>query len=461
MLPYVQSRCTLQFVTQDITPHRIYVYKRLRTIVSQQKEGPMKFSAKSVRIGIIVASLYMGIYKEAQAQTASQNPLSETVSERPSSLASQAAYDSTLNEDAMHLSKARGISFQNALVQLKIDAAVTGPVARLRETYSDRLAGIYVEHEPTPRIVVRLKGGARPTTHIVNTSAGVVPVDFIVGAAHTQAELHDVLEAKLLVLKAALPNLQGTATDEKTGEVVLYILGDDAMAAEAQNAANRILGVPTKVRALPAPVTQEVRGSGSIDNGTCTGAFVVQKTDGSATGLLTAGHCPNNNASYTGLDGAVASLTFQAEAYTASNDVQWYKTNTTNEPIFYASAGVSRTLTGRRTQASTAIGTNVCHYGVTSGYSCGNVEFTDYQPPYLCNGVTCTKTYIGVTSFGPNNTLACGAGDSGGPWFISTVATGVHSGGSSTGPAVGACLIAIYTSTDLISALGLQLVYGP
>ena len=205
----------------------------------------------------------MGICGEIQAQPAGQNPPAETASARPSSLASQAAYDNTLNEDAMHLSSAHGISFQNALAQLKIDAAVTEPMAQLRATYSDRLAGIYIEHEPTSRIVVRLKGTARPAMRIVTTSAGVVPVDFIVGAAHTQAELHDVLETKLPALRTVLPDLQGTATDEKTGEVVLYILGDDAKAAKAQNTANRILGVPTQVRALTVPVTQEVRGRGS------------------------------------------------------------------------------------------------------------------------------------------------------------------------------------------------------
>ncbi len=420
----------------------------------------MKFSAKLACTGMIAASVLLSVCGKIQAQTGAGNSSPGNTGETPSSFANRAAFDSSLREDAIELSKTHGISYQDALNQLKIDEAVAQPVAQLRKTYSVRLAGIYIEHQPTPRIVVRLKGMASPTIHFFNTSAGVVPVDFVVGAAYTQAELHDVITAKLVTLKSALPDLQGTATDEKTGEVVLYILGNDAKAAKAQGVARSIFGVPTQVRALPVPVTQEVRGSGFIDSGTCTGAFVVHETNSSVTGLLTAGHCPNNDTSYNGLDGTVATLTFQSEAYTASNDVQWYTTSTTNEPIFYASASVQRTLTGRRTQASTPIGTNVCRYGATSGYSCGNVEFTDYQPPYSCNGATCTKTYIAVTSPGTNNTLACGGGDSGGPWFISTVAVGVHSGGASTGSGVGQCLVAIYTSTDRISELGLQLLYG-
>lgn len=224
----------------------------------------MKFSAKSVRIGVIAAVLLLGMCEGVQAQTEGQKSHAGTVSGASASVASQAAYDNAQNEDAIHLSKARGISYQNALAQLKIDEASAEPIEQLRETYSDRLAGIYIEHEPTPRIVVRLKGAASPTTRFVNTSAGVVRVDFVVGAAHTKAELHDVIDAKLSALKAALPDLQGTATDERTGEVVLYILGDAVKAAQAQNAAKAILGVPTKVRAIPVPVMQEVRGTAQL-----------------------------------------------------------------------------------------------------------------------------------------------------------------------------------------------------
>ncbi|MEE7560918.1 hypothetical protein HH299_15365, partial [Xanthomonas sp. Kuri4-2] len=215
-------------------------------------------------------------------------------------------------------------------------------------------------------------------------------------------------------------------------------------------------------RVLPAPLLPQVRGSGRIDGGNCTGAFVVQRTGTTTTGLLSAGHCPNTNSSYADVNGTAAALTYQAESYNASNDAQWYTTSTSNQPMFYASSTALRTLTGRRTQASTAVGNNVCHYGSTTGYSCGDVIATDYQPTaYTCNGQTCAATYIALGPPATGTGLACAGGDSGGPWFISTVAAGIHSAGASSGTGIGSCQLAIYTSTDRISTLGLQLLYGP
>lgn len=70
--------------------------------------------------------------------------------------------------------------------------------------------------------------------------------------------------------------------------------------------------------------------------------------------------------------------------------------------------------------------------------------------------MTCASTYISVSG----TSLACGAGDSGGPWFASQTAFGVHNGGASSGTAPGQCARAIYMSTDRISDMGLSLFYG-
>ncbi|WP_171550961.1 trypsin-like serine protease [Acinetobacter sp. Ac_5812] len=50
-------------------------------------------------------------------------------------------------------------------------------------------------------------------------------------------------------------------------------------------------------------------------------------------------------------------------------------------------------------------------------------------------------------------------GDSGGPWFISTVAVGIHSMGASRGNSIGQCDLAIYMSTDRLNAINVQLLY--
>ncbi len=55
-------------------------------------------------------------------------------------------------------------------------------------------------------------------------------------------------------------------------------------------------------------------------------------------------------------------------------------------PLFYADrrVGALRTLAGARSRLSTRAGEWLCHYGESSGYSCAEVELTQFAPPELC-----------------------------------------------------------------------------
>ena len=55
--------------------------------------------------------------------------------------------------------------------------------------------------------------------------------------------------------------------------------------------------------------------------------------------------------------------------------------------------------------------------------------------------------------------LECYPGDSGGPWFASTVAFGIYMAQISSGTAAGQCTEAVYMTTDTISS-GWALLYG-
>ncbi|WP_242112517.1 S1 family peptidase [Luteimonas aquatica] len=376
----------------------------------------------------------------------------------PVSLEKTLEYEHFLKVDAQEYARHHGVGVDEALRRLNLQAGTAELIESLRSAYRDRVAGIYVEYAPAPRVVVRLAGAAPVSPRLVAVGADMVAVDFQSGAAHTQRELQGIVDRNIGALKSRLPGLQGLYADEKTGDVVLYVTGEAADASARQAAASALLGVPARIKTLPAPVVEQaVRGSGHLT--TCTGGFVVKHTATGNTGLATAAHCGNSQ-SYTGLDGATSTMTFQSESYTASDDAQWHTTSAADEPKFYASATSLRTLTGRRTQASTAVGNNICHYGKTTGYSCGDVVSTSYSN-VTCGATTCASTYIALEPPASGTGLACAGGDSGGPWFISTVATGLHKAGSSTGTGIGQCALAVYTSTDRISALGLQLVYGP
>lgn len=139
-------------------------------------------------------------------------------------------------------------------------------------------------------------------------------------------------------------------------------------------------------------------------------------------------------------------------------DVQWHTSGYTERPEFYAdSSTTARVLTGRRYRSSTAAGNNVCHRGITTGYSCGYVDQTNYRPTYsgACGSVSCDAVWVIVSGAD----LACYPGDSGGPVFASQTAFGLLKGTSSNGTARGQCNFFIYMSTDFLLS-GTSLLYG-
>ncbi|EMM4514131.1 hypothetical protein WAQ86_004761 [Salmonella enterica] len=369
-------------------------------------------------------------------------------------------FKQAMKTDAVQVAKMNNISEDEALKLLLWQDAASQITDTLKTTYKSRLAGVYVESTPTNRIVVRLKGDQPVAKQSIAAASQTVAVDFQTGATHTLAELQAIRAAKLPELEKAFPELQGSATDQRTGEIVLDVYGTED--PQANEKASRIAGVPVKVRFVDGKVeTAAVRGSGTIvtNEGDCTSGFVVRHTSTNIPGVLANAHCSNlAPILYVGEDGAVEELDFVAERWNASEDQQWYSSGTASfEPMFYADNW--RTLTGRRLQSSTNPGDAVCHFGVTTRYSCGTVAETDYQPgSAICNGATCASTWVRVTPSTTGAALQCGPGDSGGPVFISTVAAGIMNG-MNRNPSTGACNYMIYQSTDRISSLGLQLIY--
>jgi hypothetical protein len=364
-----------------------------------------------------------------------------------------------LRQDAGAYAAQYHVSVDEAVRRLQAQEQQGEAVSRLRAANPGRFAGLWVEHEPVFRIVVRLKGGApagpefdRAATH------SRTPVKFVSGAAATEAEVLDRIQAALPRFRAELPELQGTDTDVRTGDIVLTVFAPGAAGEVAKRkgaALAREIGHPVRVHLIGAPLQQQhTRGGANLS--TCTAGFVVANSAGTR-GVTTAAHCGSTQ-TYFEFGGTSYPATFVAERYDADEDVQWHTTTHDEYPEFYADlTTTARVLTGRRLRSSTAVGNTACHRGKNSGYSCGSVQSTTFQPTYSCNGFTCSATYISVA--GPS--LACEGGDSGGPWFNGQTAFGVHVAGANTSPSPGDCSLAVYMSTDYLSNLGVSLVYGP
>lgn len=104
-------------------------------------------------------------------------------------------------------------------------------------------------------------------------------------------------------------------------------------------------------------------------------------------------------------------------------------------------------------------GDYLCHFGTSSGYSCGTVVSTNFDPSYDACGwwLGCDNRWVKVE--GPT-LKACG-GDSGGPWFQLRTAYGIMSGtnkgGGSDYTAAGTEYATFTAMDDILRDLNLEL----
>jgi len=352
-------------------------------------------------------------------------------------------------EDAIQYAAAFGVSPDEAARRLKAQQASVAATDAIASEFSDRLAGISIEHVPAYRIVVILTG-EQP---VADRTTDGVPIIFRTGAKATHAQAVEALRKHLIDLRTGLPNARGAGYDQRTGQVVLLVTRTDAErfgVDTIRKRAEQVSGVPVRV------IINELNESNmSVDGGgrvegvnaltkrrnLCTTAFVI--TNGESNAITTAAHCPDE-LTYVDRDGANVTLPMIGSWGAAYRDVQINGSPDSPDALFFSNrgAGSLRRLASWRNAASTRAGDFVCHYGESSGYSCATVELTDYAPPGdLCGG-PCFPTWVTVK--GPN----CVAGDSGGPVFSGDVAFGIAKGVNRTNG--GQCLFYYYMSTDYL-----------
>ena len=356
-----------------------------------------------------------------------------------------------LADDAAQYAAQFGVTPSEALRRLKAQQESVAATDAIAREFSDRLAGISIEHRPDYRIVVLLTG----SEPVADRVASGVQIVFRTGAKATHAQALNAMRKHLIDLRADLPNARGAGYDQRTGEVVLLVSRADVdqYGLEAIRArAEQVSGVPVRVVVNELnEANMSVDGGGRVEGmnkltnrrNLCTTAFVV--TNGETTAITTAAHCPDD-LTYVNRDGTSVELPMIGSWGAAYQDVQINGSPDSPDPFFYSNrgAGTLRRVSTWRNLASTRAGDFVCHYGESSGYSCATVELTDYAPPGdLCGG-PCSPTWVTVR--GPG----CVPGDSGGPVFSGDVAFGIAKGINRASS--GQCLFYYYMSTDFLPA---------
>ena len=355
-----------------------------------------------------------------------------------------------LAEDAIQYAAQFRVTPDEALRRLAAQQASVPATDAIAREFADRLAGISLEHSPQYRIVVLLTG----SEPVAQRSAAGVPILFVTGAKATHAEAAAAMRRHLIDFRSELPGARGAGYDQRTGEVVLLVTPADAARLgldSIRNRAEELGGVPVRV-----VVNQLIESNMGIDGGEavvgvnpltkrdnrCTTGFVV--TNGEINAITTAAHCPDQLTHVDADDGSSTSLPMIGSWGLGYQDVQINGTANAPDPFFYANrgAGALRRVDSWRNVASTRAGDFVCHYGVSSGYSCAIVELTDYAPPGALCGGPCSPTWVTVK--GPS----CQTGDSGGPVFSGNIAFGIAKGINRDEG--GRCLFYYYMSTDYL-----------
>ncbi|MGZ2411247.1 streptogrisin C [Sphingomonas sp. F9_3S_D5_B_2] len=358
-----------------------------------------------------------------------------------------------IRQDAAIYAVQHQVSLAEGVRRLRVQAASPEATDRIAVEFADRLAGISIDNGPSYQIIVLLTGDEPVASRMIQAGGSDVPVVFRTGARATHAQAITALRRHLIDLRSEMPGARGAGYDQRTGEVVLLVRSEDAEqfgVAAIRGRAEQIGGVPVRVDINDLRESNmSVAGGGLIDGLNpvdgrryrCTSGFIV--TDGSRDAIATAAHCPDE-VTYRDDQAAAIPLAFSSQWGVGYQDVQINVSPEAEQPVFYSDrkSGSLRKLATWRNLASTRAGEFLCHWGESSGYSCADVQLTDYAPPGALCGGPCEPTWVTVP--GPS----CMAGDSGGPVFSGTTAFGIAKGINRT--QWGRCNFYYYMSTDYL-----------
>ena len=356
-----------------------------------------------------------------------------------------------MRQDAAEYARQYGVDIDEAVRRLNAAKDSVPATDRLRDLHADRFVGMYIEHVPRFGVVMLLTGKATVADDVIDAGGISVPVTYRTGASATRHQLLVALEQHRDEMRTALASRPGVGLDPRTGTLVVAV-GPGEIARDGRDFLEArftaIAGVPVRVRALEPGVDLAMAGGARVIGSRpddarrfiCTTGFVV--SDGARSGIVTAAHCPD--ALNYAERGEVASLDFAGQWGWGYQDVQVNVGTAPLQPAFFADTAKTllRPVTGSRARASTRSGDFVCHRGERTGYSCAEVELTDFAPAgELCGGA-CLPSWVTVA--GPG----CRAGDSGSPVFSGTTAFGILKGGSYR--ADGSCAFYFYMSIDYL-----------
>jgi streptogrisin C len=318
-----------------------------------------------------------------------------------------------LLEDAGSYAERYRVSLDEAVRRLRLQSEVGELGAALAGEEQASFAGLWIEHEPTFRVVLSATDRAALLRSLPELDSMMDEVE-VRSARWTLADLENQHAAA-----RAVANRMGLVVDSdinvRENRVELYVVGDQ----EISRLRGAEGGLPPSVVVigvdrLAQPNQLKLDGGEPLTS--CTGGFTVTAPNGTV-GISTAAHCENAQRAL-GL-----AINFRGEDQEGNQDVQWHAACGLIDVSGDFNSGIGiRKVSGTRHRDSQPIGTFVCKFGMTTGRTCGTIKSRHYAPSYVTNAAS---TFIRVAE---GNVRLSDHGDSGGPWYIENLAYGIHSG---------------------------------
>lgn len=319
---------------------------------------------------------------------------------------------------------------------------------RLQRELPESFAGLYIEHLPTYRVVVRFT--RTPKALLARYTKDPV---FVAQLAPRPLELLRGAQEELSAQLSGAGVAFESGVDVKASRIDLYVL-DTAAAAKRLSGLMAVADY-IKVHQVPALMTTTAMvGGNRVDGSTqsCTTGFNVFNA-ARELGVITAGHCDN---ALTYIGSPNVTLAYQNEQNGGSLDLQWNKQSggtpqeQSNQIKLVGGPQATMDITSETTAANLPLGATVCKMGITTNYTCGEVADKNAQAMYAGS----VGTYIRVHN--ASNQVMTAAGDSGGPVFGTNTAYGlVHGRGGSGTPTHNDLY---FMPVDHFSAIGVTLL---
>lgn len=252
---------------------------------------------KSSMLKLLASICLIGISSSVRAQ-----PAGEAAPAAPDG--SPAAAEITAGQ--RHLMVRYGINASAAAERMQLQDDVTALAQRLGAEYPDDFGGVWIEHEPTYRIVVAFKG-AEERTAIRDTIDPRMRRFVQIKNTRTSTREREAISDRIIAALSAAGIHYASYYEHKTDDMVIEVGSDavvgkvrQALPQDLQNSVKIVRGnVPARIQATGTVGGEGLWGGWWIsrqqaDNThSCSFAFPAKDNTG-ALGILTAAHCDNS-----------------------------------------------------------------------------------------------------------------------------------------------------------------------